>query len=36
MRFDYHTMIKALGGTTTALDALDVRDVVTDNASYPQ
>jgi ABC-type Zn uptake system ZnuABC Zn-binding protein ZnuA len=36
MRFDYRTMIKGLGGTTTALDALDVRDVTTDGASYPQ
>ncbi len=36
MRFDYVTMIKGLGGTTTALDALDVSDVVPDKAAYPQ
>jgi ABC-type Zn uptake system ZnuABC Zn-binding protein ZnuA len=36
MRYDYVTMIKGLGGTTKALDALDVRDVTPDNAEYPQ
>ena len=36
MRYDYVTMIKGLGGTTEALEALDVSDVVTDSASYPQ
>ena len=36
MRYDYVTMIKGLGGTTKALDALDVSDVVPDTASYPQ
>ncbi len=36
MRYDYATMIKGLGGTTTALDALDVTDVATDSAQYPQ
>jgi ABC-type Zn uptake system ZnuABC Zn-binding protein ZnuA len=36
MRYDYRTMIHGLGGTTTALDALDVRDVAPDTASYPQ
>jgi ABC-type Zn uptake system ZnuABC Zn-binding protein ZnuA len=36
MRYDYRTMIKGLGGTTTALDALDVSDVVPDKADYPQ
>jgi ABC-type Zn uptake system ZnuABC Zn-binding protein ZnuA len=36
MRYDYVTMIKGLGGTTAALDALDVSDVVPDKADYPQ
>ncbi len=36
MRFDYRTMVRGLGGTTTALDALDVSDVVPDKADYPQ
>ncbi len=36
MRYDYRTMITGLGGTSTALDALDVRDVAPDRASYPQ
>jgi ABC-type Zn uptake system ZnuABC Zn-binding protein ZnuA len=36
MRYDYRTMIKGLGGTTTALDALDVADVAPDKADYPQ
>jgi ABC-type Zn uptake system ZnuABC Zn-binding protein ZnuA len=36
MRYDYRTMIAGLGGTTTALDALDVSDVVEDSAVYPQ
>jgi ABC-type Zn uptake system ZnuABC Zn-binding protein ZnuA len=36
MRYDYRTMIKGLGGTTTALDALDVSDVAPDKADYPQ
>ena len=36
MRYDFRTMIRALGGTTEALDALDVRDVVPDEAEYPQ
>jgi ABC-type Zn uptake system ZnuABC Zn-binding protein ZnuA len=36
MRYDYRTMIKGLGGTTAALDALDVTDVAPDKASYPQ
>jgi ABC-type Zn uptake system ZnuABC Zn-binding protein ZnuA len=36
MRYDYRTMIRGLGGTTTALDALDVRDVAPDRATYPQ
>jgi ABC-type Zn uptake system ZnuABC Zn-binding protein ZnuA len=36
MRYDYRTMIRGLGGTTAALDALDVTDVAPDKASYPQ
>jgi len=36
MRYDYVTMIKGLGGTTDALDALDVTDVAPDKADYPQ
>jgi ABC-type Zn uptake system ZnuABC Zn-binding protein ZnuA len=36
MRYDYVTMIRGLGGTTEALDALDVSDVVPDRAEYPQ
>jgi len=36
MRYDYRTMIKGLGGTTTALDGLDTSDVAPDKASYPQ
>jgi ABC-type Zn uptake system ZnuABC Zn-binding protein ZnuA len=36
MRYDYRTMIRGLGGTTAALDALDVRDVAPDRAAYPQ
>ncbi len=36
MRYDYRTMISGLGGTTTALDALDTSDVAPDKADYPQ
>ena len=36
MRYDYVTMISGLGGTTKALDALDVTDVAPDEATYPQ
>jgi ABC-type Zn uptake system ZnuABC Zn-binding protein ZnuA len=36
MRYDYVTMISGLGGTTEALDALDVSDVTPDRATYPQ
>jgi ABC-type Zn uptake system ZnuABC Zn-binding protein ZnuA len=36
MRYDYRTMITGLGGTTTALDALDTADVAPDQAVYPQ
>jgi ABC-type Zn uptake system ZnuABC Zn-binding protein ZnuA len=36
MRYDYRTMIRGLGGTTAALDALEVTDVAPDQATYPQ
>jgi ABC-type Zn uptake system ZnuABC Zn-binding protein ZnuA len=36
MRYDYRTMIRGLGGTTKALDALDTTDVAPDQAIYPQ
>jgi len=36
MRFDFVTMVEALGGDASALRALDVSDVVPDNAFYPQ
>ena len=36
MRYDYRTMVKGLGGTTTALDALDTKDVAPDRSEYPQ
>ncbi|MGA0893213.1 MAG: zinc ABC transporter substrate-binding protein, partial [Ilumatobacteraceae bacterium] len=36
MRFDYVTMVEALGGDASALLALDVADVVPDMAVYPQ
>ena len=36
MQFDYLTMVQALGGDASALQALDVTDVVTDTAEYPQ
>lgn len=36
MRFDYATIVDALGGDSSALDALDVGDGTPDHASYPQ
>ncbi len=36
MRFDYVTMVEALGGDASALRALDVSDVSPDKATYPQ
>jgi hypothetical protein len=36
MRFDFVTMIEALGGDASALKSLDVRDVAKDTAVYPQ
>ena len=34
MRFDFVTMVEALGGDASALEALEVRDVVPDEATY--
>ncbi|MGH2688432.1 MAG: metal ABC transporter substrate-binding protein [Actinomycetota bacterium] len=36
MRFDYVTMVEALGGDAAALEAVDVSNVVRDTAEYPQ
>jgi ABC-type Zn uptake system ZnuABC Zn-binding protein ZnuA len=36
MRFNYVTMVTALGGDASALTALDVSDVTPDRAEYPQ
>jgi ABC-type Zn uptake system ZnuABC Zn-binding protein ZnuA len=36
MRFDYVTMVEALGGDAAALKALDVSDDAPDEAEYPQ
>jgi ABC-type Zn uptake system ZnuABC Zn-binding protein ZnuA len=36
MRFDFTTMVDALGGDSSALRALDVGDVAPDGAEYPQ
>lgn len=36
MRFDFVTIVEALGGDASALKSLDVRDVVKDTAVYPQ
>ena len=36
MRFDYVTMIEALGGSAPALRALDVSNLSADKADYPQ
>jgi hypothetical protein len=36
MRSNFQTMITGLGGTADALAALDVADVATDQADYPQ
>ena len=36
MRFDYVTMVEALGGDASALKSLDVSDVGPDTADYPQ
>jgi hypothetical protein len=36
MRFNFVTMVEALGGDASALKDLDVSDVVKDSAIYPQ
>lgn len=36
MRFDYVTMVNALGGNGSAMEALDMSDVGVDKADYPQ
>jgi ABC-type Zn uptake system ZnuABC Zn-binding protein ZnuA len=36
MRFDYVTMVEALGGDPTVLTTVDVADVGLDTAEYPQ
>ncbi len=36
MRFDFVTIVEALGGDASALKTLDVRDVAMDTAVYPQ
>jgi ABC-type Zn uptake system ZnuABC Zn-binding protein ZnuA len=36
MRFDFATIVEALGGDTSALKSLDVSDVAKDTAVYPQ
>ncbi|MFM9136846.1 MAG: metal ABC transporter substrate-binding protein, partial [Actinomycetota bacterium] len=36
MRFNFATMVEALGGDPSALNSVDVRDVVVDEAVYPQ
>ncbi len=36
MRFNFVTMVEALGGDASALKALDVSDVAPDTATYPQ
>lgn len=36
MRFNYVTMVEALGGDATALKSIDVSDVGPDTAEYPQ
>ena len=36
VRFDYVTMVEALGGDAAPLHALHVRDVAPDEAEYPQ
>jgi hypothetical protein len=36
MRFNFVTMVEALGGDASVLKSLDVSDVVKDSAVYPQ
>jgi hypothetical protein len=36
MHFDFVTMVEALGGDASAIEAFEVRNVVPDRAEYPQ
>ena len=36
MKYNYATMIKGLGGTSTNIDAVDITSPIKDNAVYPQ
>ncbi len=36
MQYNFATMIKGLGGTSTAIDAVDITSPIQDNAVYPQ
>ena len=36
MRFNFVTIVEALGGDASALKSLDVSDVAMDTAVYPQ
>ena len=36
MRFDFTTIVESLGGDASGLEAFEVRDVVPDEAEYPQ
>jgi hypothetical protein len=36
MRFNFITMVKALGGDASALEAFEVENVAVDKAVYPQ
>jgi hypothetical protein len=36
MRFNFATIVEALGGDAKALNSLDVSNVVKDEAKYPQ
>lgn len=36
MQYNFATMIKGLGGTSTAIDAVDITSPIKDNAVYPQ
>jgi manganese/iron transport system substrate-binding protein len=36
MKFNFITMVEALGGDATAIKAIDTADVAEDRAVYPQ
>jgi hypothetical protein len=36
MKYNFATMIKGLGGTSTNIDALDITSPIKDSAVYPQ